>query len=303
MVGVQERELRNDLDPGLASSVPDIASGPEWCALPVTPSTDSIMRGSVGRLCFLAAATSAGVVAAAGFAKLNDLAEFVHALKRWGIEPPLLRVVLAVLVPVTELTLGAAWLFSMRRRWATYALGILLVLLTLGYTAIVVQDQPAGCGCFGRLSRYLPMMEQPFMVYTRNVMLVMGLAWYAHRSKGAVRAGLDDGGRRAGSISGRARQIAGFTLLETLLSVLLVGVLAALLIPQVAGVNVKTRAAKVAAAMGGHAAVLTQYGSDYREVFPYLTDPRATLNVVRSESLNIAIECYYFDPAWCWHIG
>lgn len=95
----------------------------------------------------------------------------------------------------------------------------------------------------------------------------------------------------------------GFSLIELVLVVLLVAVLVSMLIPSLGRVQLEARITKSKANASSHAKIVTQYTADYREIFPYFTDPAATKSVVRSRSGDVAVTGEYFDAFALWHIA
>lgn len=173
---------------------------------------------------------------------------------------------------------------------------LLIIVFTATYVHAISHGHVSSCGCLGRLGQYVPFTERPVFVLSRNGLLVVGLWAYVWR--GRVRTPPRVTGERALGVASR-----GFTLIETLLVIALLAVLIALAVPHLGRVRDKARETKMVSMMRSHAMVIGQYATDYRGVFPYLTDPLATRSVIRRESLDIALECKYFDAAFRWHIG
>lgn len=106
---------------------------------------------------------------------------------------------------------------------------------------------------------------------------------------------------RAGP-QGRARAASGgFTLPEVIVAVLIVGLLAVLVSAELSGARQAARRAGSIANLRTHAAAISAYTGDYAEVFPYLTDPRATYSVLRCGDQARRVE--YFAVAFHWHFG
>lgn len=95
----------------------------------------------------------------------------------------------------------------------------------------------------------------------------------------------------------------GFSVIELVLVVLLVAVLVSLLIPALGRTRLQARITKSQANAASHAKILTQYTADYRDLFPYFTDPNATKSVVRPSGRDIAVPGEYFDAFALWHIA
>jgi prepilin-type N-terminal cleavage/methylation domain-containing protein len=106
-------------------------------------------------------------------------------------------------------------------------------------------------------------------------------------------------GRQRLSISGRN----GFTLIETILVVVLVALLLSLILPSLQNTKKLAGGARSSSNLRSHASVLAVYAADYDDLFPYLTDPKATRSVVRCESAGIAVSILYFEASRYWRIG
>jgi prepilin-type N-terminal cleavage/methylation domain-containing protein len=93
-----------------------------------------------------------------------------------------------------------------------------------------------------------------------------------------------------------------FTLLELLLVIALVGLLIALFGVQAQRVRSKARDAAELTSLRQHAAIFSQYSSDFKDLNPYYTNPAATASVVRSLSADIAVAVPYFSTH-VWNIA
>jgi len=93
----------------------------------------------------------------------------------------------------------------------------------------------------------------------------------------------------------------GFTVIETILVVALVGVLLALLLPSLAGVRREARRLGSMSNVRSHVQVFTAYNLDYAEMFPYQTDPKATFTVFRHPFEEVSVEMPYFGAFSVWH--
>lgn len=101
----------------------------------------------------------------------------------------------------------------------------------------------------------------------------------------------------------RAGLAEGFTLIETLLVIALVSVLAILLVPSLALVRESARRARANSDLRSHAAIFAQYTADYKDLLPYVTDPRGRWSIVRCQSANLALRTWYFGAYTSWHIA
>ncbi|GJQ29851.1 MAG: hypothetical protein HBSAPP03_17350 [Phycisphaerae bacterium] len=92
-----------------------------------------------------------------------------------------------------------------------------------------------------------------------------------------------------------------FTLLEVLIVAAMIGILMALLSPTLARVKHASRRAASLVNIRTHATAITMYCGDFREVFPFLTDPDATYSVLRCGER--AQQAEYFWLSFLWHLG
>ncbi|MBL8757032.1 MAG: type II secretion system protein, partial [Phycisphaerae bacterium] len=105
-------------------------------------------------------------------------------------------------------------------------------------------------------------------------------------------------GRRSRATDARpARSARGFTVVELLVVMALAGVLVALVLPSLAGVRLGARTAASAANARTHAGTMASYLHDWRDVYPYLTDPQTTQSVIRCRSAGRAIVTEHFGGA------
>lgn len=106
--------------------------------------------------------------------------------------------------------------------------------------------------------------------------------------------------RRKALESTRTRHDAlGFTLIETLLSIALIGILVGLLLPGLSGVRDRAREAVSLGQLRSHAQIMHIYTADYRGYFPIYSKPDGTGTITvggRMVRLNYFIDRY----VWPW---
>ena len=90
----------------------------------------------------------------------------------------------------------------------------------------------------------------------------------------------------------------GLTLIETLVSIGIMGVLVALLVPGVASVRNSAIDAASQANLRTHAQIVSIYAIDHNDRAPYFADPDATFSVVRAHGRTIVFE--YFGSSEIW---
>lgn len=98
------------------------------------------------------------------------------------------------------------------------------------------------------------------------------------------------------------RHTDGFTLIEMVLVVAIVGLLGTLLLPALAGARQRARELQVQATIAGHAKVFAVYQTDNRDAFPALVPPGAASSTyfINSEPYTIA---GYFGQVYVWQFG
>ncbi len=92
--------------------------------------------------------------------------------------------------------------------------------------------------------------------------------------------------------------ISGFTLIETLVSIGIIAVLVAILVPGVASVRNSAIDAASLANLRTHAQIVSVYAVDHNDRAPYFADPDATFSVVRAHGRTIVFE--YFGSSEIW---
>jgi uncharacterized membrane protein YphA (DoxX/SURF4 family)/peroxiredoxin len=87
-----------------------------------------------------------------GGLKLAHLAAFSEALRSFGMIPESLIFLIGVLIPVTEIILGAALLVGFRTEIVSQIAVAILVLFTAAIAAKLSEGAEISCACFGPLS-------------------------------------------------------------------------------------------------------------------------------------------------------
>lgn len=96
--------------------------------------------------------------------------------------------------------------------------------------------------------------------------------------------------------------IRGFTLIEVVLVIALVGLLTLLLLPSVGSVRDKARRLSVLSSMRQHSAIFASYTSDWQDYYPAYARPDATLHVIRSQAQTLVYP-RYFDVVSGWNVA
>lgn len=166
----------------------------------------------------------------------------------------------------------------------------LLLVFSLAYSVQAYVAQPPACGCAGILMDFqeFRLSAPSHLALLGLLILAMSFGQFSYRSVSEV------------PVIPHARREAGYTLIETLLVLVIVSLLAALTIPRIAAVRKLADRAVSLSNLRSHAAMFTQYDSDYKDTMPCFIDPLATKGVIRGG--NLILTCAYFDQTLYWNI-
>lgn len=128
------------------------------------------------------------LVLVSGGAKILDVPEFRDRLRTWTVFPGVILNVVAIVIPLMEISIGAAWFLAFGRR---RILGIWAVCLVLYTAAILTQStlaQPPDCGCIALLDEYFSSRKAlPWMLCRNLVLLVTTVGCWAVLRDGGTR--------------------------------------------------------------------------------------------------------------------
>lgn len=252
-----------------------------------------IARGTVARRL---ADLVMGVLLLAGIAKLSDLGGFSSALLTWKLIPAALRPWITVGLPLAELAVAGVWFLKLAPLLAARAAAGLLLTFSALFIAHLILAKPPTCGCFGLWLDYKSARNESTMLLVRNAVLVVGLVPALCWLRAPVAPASVTAPAPGAATLGRP----GFTLIETLVSIALIGVLVSLSLPALAGVRQGARRVVSLSNLRAHAGVFAAYANEYRDCFPYLSDPRATYTVRRHPVWG-SIRVVYFEGMNSWH--
>ena len=246
----------------------------------------------IGGVCITAAAV---FFAAAAVGKFLDVAEFHRGLDGWDLLPEDARPFLAVAVPSAELLVSGLWLLGLSRRVSPLVMLGLLFFMTGVYLAHVVFAEPPRCNCLGELAAFRLGMDSARGVVVRNAVLMalLGVGILLRHPKACSVI------RTRGSKQWRSPTISGgFTLIETILTVALIGLLVVLAMPSLASVRTSARDVRALSDLRQHALTFNMYAGDFDEHLPFFADPRATETVIRFS--GGAVSFHYFSSSTFW---
>lgn len=91
----------------------------------------------------------AGIMLWAGLAKLLHPDEALRAVQAYRILPPSIDDLVAIGLPILEVTVGLLLLFGLGTRFAAWVTGGLMVLFIAGVASAWIRGLSIDCGCFG----------------------------------------------------------------------------------------------------------------------------------------------------------
>lgn len=238
----------------------------------------------------------AAVILVAGLAKISDVHAFAEVLKSWTIIPSGARYGISLAVPLMEIAIGGACLLGLWRESMRLVAIVFMVFVTSAYALESAISQPPSCGCFGKLLGWAASHEGVWLVVGRNVAVIGLLAapWLLATSKRVFGAGAT--GRTSRPATSR-----GFTLIETIVVLVLVALLVSLLMPSLSKLRAFGSSARALSDLRSHAQIASVYSSDFRGMFPCIADPAYTTTILTIPDDKVAVE--YFDQRLFWYFG
>lgn len=235
------------------------------------------------------------LLAIAGMRKVVDAPNFEEALRLWRLIPAWAAPGIALVVPAFEVLVGFGWVLGVHRRFMRRAAVVMLVGYTTAYVIESAIAQPPRCDCMALLLAYRDFQDGIAAILLRNGALA-----------GLLFVGSDGTKRRTPAIDPRLPRDAthpprAFTLLETLLVIVLIGILISLLTPALSNIRDAARSARALSDVRSHAIIVGAYGADYKDLFPCITDPRFTHTLVKGPGDEILLR--YFDARHAWWFG
>lgn len=242
------------------------------------------------------------VLGLAAIAKLLDLPQFQRSIDSWTLVPVAVRPLLAFLIPLLELAVSGAWILGLRRQTMITVAFVMLLLFTGAFVVHWVTIAAPNCNCFGVVSRYMSDVESTRFILVRNAVLLSlsGFAMVVGRRKSTRDSDVNMTAGSDHSIATGPIASRGFTLLELLLVIAMIGILVSLIMPSFRSLRERTERTLVLSKLQGHAQAFTAYTADYKESWPYLTDPNATFSVLRSDDGGVVVR--YWELYCWWHL-
>lgn len=153
------------------------------------------------------------------------------------------------------------------------------------------------CGCLGMVGRHVAAHRSALLLVARNALLlsILMLGLLAARPSFTPAAPTRRGPRPTGA---RA-----FTIIELLVTIATIAIIISLTMPALARIRHSTRGTVTTSNLRQVAAVFSSYHADWNDLYPVLTDARATLSVIRCESAGVAVRSKYFNASLHWPVG
>lgn len=241
-------------------------------------------------------------VLVAGIGKLADLPTFRRSIESLQLIPDSATRYAAFGIAWLELILALCWLLGFQRVLTGTAIAVLILSFTSVYAYLLLTGKRPTCSCLGLLTRYIVLQDEGQSVVIRNGILLaaMGvgaiLLYFKPRKQSATTpsgtGGVESNVKIAGS---------GFTIIELLVSIFILASLIALALPSLSKMRTASHRAVSEANLHSHAQVFNAYAQDYKETWPYFTDPKATLTVLRANNVEVGIK--YFDAHDFWNFA
>ena len=249
-----------------------------------------VLRHGVFALLLVSAAT-----------KLYDPKAFFADLGTWYLVPSWSRGALAIAIPYIELLIAGSWFLGVSRYISWIAAFSLLAMYSVVYSMHVALVDPPRCGCFWVLDNGRSESESTatWWLIVRNA-IMMTILLCSEALSPAKRPSRDSAARPVQPcVAGSAAP--GFTLVELLLVLGIVGIVLALTVPKLGAARARTQEIKSIANLRTHAQTLTVYAGDNEEVPPYITDPAASWTVIRGGGVSVVVD--YFGLFCTWNVA
>ncbi len=239
------------------------------------------------------------VVAALG--KLLDPGGFRASLDSWAFIPTAVQGPLSMGVPLLEIAIAAAWFLGLHRAAMAWLAAGLIASFTGLYAVHLAFSSPPDCHCLGLIVSFDRGQAFAENLLVRNGVLLGMLGVAGVLAIMRTRAGrAEPRSVRGASVHGVAAP--GFTLVETLLVIALIGILIGLVLPYLAGARDKAQEVGALALIRGHGQILQTYSADYAGYFPVIGHPdRPT--TIQAGGREIEVQYWHADFHWIYALA
>ncbi|HEX8875512.1 MAG TPA: MauE/DoxX family redox-associated membrane protein [Phycisphaerales bacterium] len=238
----------------------------------------------------------------AGAAKLVDLAEFRRSIESLGIVPDAATPYVALVIAWIEVLAGLAWFCGLGKRVAIMVIVLLLLVFTSVFGILLAIGERPTCACLGLLARYIVLHNEGMSVVLRNFGLLTTLGIGVWLSRSSVRATHSDASSGNDTNANVLPQVPrGFSIIEVLIVIVIIGSLLSIALPALSRTRFASRRSVSEINLRSHTQIMMTYTSDFKEYFPLFMDPKASLTVLRSDNVELALS--YFDAHVYWNFG
>lgn len=239
------------------------------------------------------------VIAALG--KLLDPGGFRASLDSWAFIPRAAHGPVSMGVPLLEIAIAASWFLGLHRAAMAWLAAGLIVSFTGLYAVHLAFSSPPDCHCLGLIVAFDRGRAFAENLLVRNGVLLGMLGVAGMLAIMRTRAvPVEPRPIRGASVNGVAA--VGFTLIETLLVIALIGILIGLALPYLAGARDKAREVGALALIRGHGQILQTYTADYAGFFPVVGHPdRPT--TIRAGGREVELTYWHADFQWVYALA
>lgn len=235
--------------------------------------------------------------------KAIDIDSFVASLHDWRLPDGVPTIIVAFIVINAQLLLAGLWFLNIKRRAVVIAATSMLSLYSAYYSWLSIDGTPPQCNCIHLIDQYFQSKHAARYIMIRNTILVCVLVggWTLTRRCARQPIAGTPSPRPADSIQKHHRSTQpGFTIVELVLVIAIVGVLASLIIPAASKARGSSQLAVVLSSMRSHVAIFQQYTTDWNDRLPYFASPTATETIIRTSRGDV-VRIGYFESFLTWN--
>lgn len=208
------------------------------------------------------------IVALAAISKATAFREFLVSLSTWQVLPEQLLVIGGASVVGAEFLLAGLWFLGVSPARVAAATAAMLALYTGVYVWKVALGDPPDCNCLGRLLAFEAAQRSSGYLIGRNTLLtgiLVARAVSGRRTKPR--------GEPAARPPSQALPRSAFTLMETLVTILVIALLIAIALPALAAVRARSRTVVSLSNLRQHASAFAAYAGDWKDTLPRFIEP------------------------------
>lgn len=239
-------------------------------------------------------------VCIAAIGKFIAIDEFMASLSTWTVIPSDLHPIIAIIVPSAELVLSLSIILSLNVRRAAIALAGMLVIFTGLYMYQSIVSEAPDCNCLGKIKAFESLQASASYIIVRNmiliIMLIMSLLFTKTSSKSMCCGSRHHD--QAGNSVREDNTSRAFTAVELLVTLALISIIVAMLMPTLGSVRDRARDAQALAHLKQHSTVFALYSQDWNGLNPYFAEQYATSTVVRGDRYTVSFSYFSSNTFW-----